>query len=263
MANEQQAAAEALHRWTAAEDSRSPISPDGSVYYLSNPGPDAEVVTCGLEQTKSVSTGAWRKDRAQVEDPPPDVHAVYFKCPKCQGSGRIDALKKPFRVGGRKMIRRMVKDAQGNEVEKVIPISPLLTIESPVECGNLFEVRDTDAGTVQEYRCDYHVVIRAGIAYPVKAMQEIMTSAMQLALQRHQQSGQVFQQRGRQMPAPAQQRIAQDLQRAVPALQGLQALATSGQYARGGPKSIVGVWEGFDEVRIACEQMLAAMGVKP
>ncbi len=257
-----QPAAEVLRQWVSQEDHRSFAAPDGQVYYLSKPSEDADIVACGLEQTRSPSSHQWSKSRSREIDSGTDVHAVYFRCAACKQTGRIDAAKKPFHIGGRRMIRRKIRQPDGTEVEKAVPLAPLLTVESPVECGLNFTVHDTDAGTVQEMLCTYHVVIRDGIAYPVTDIPQILTQAMRNALLMVQKATAAFAQRGRTIPVQFQQKIAQDLGQFQQGLPVLQQLAESGNYDRGGPKSLVQVWVAFDHISKSCDQMLQALGVR-
>lgn len=221
------------------DDARNPISGTGAVYYVYGPPNQAKVVACPTEQ---VPTASGKRE----------VRGIVFVCAECGMRGRIDE-RKPFRV----VDQRLVFRTQGGPV----PLSPILTVESPVKCDASFDVHDTDTNRHERAHCNFHAVIRDGVAYPMQHMQAILTRVMQATHTRYTQAVTFFQSSAGRLQPEARQKAQNDLgiifQRVLPSV---CPVIESGQYERGGEKSLVGCWEALDGARAACEAMIQAMG---
>lgn len=221
------------------DDTRTPVGGSGACYYVYGPPNQAKVVACPTEQVPT--TNGKR-----------DIRAVVFVCPECGTRGRIDE-RKPFRVVDQRLVFRTA--------EGPVPLSPILTVESPVKCDAEYDVHDTDSNRHDRMHCTFHAVIRDGVAYPMQYMQGILTKAMQGTHARYDQAVNLFQSAAGRLHPDARQKAQSDLliifQRVLPSV---CPVIESGQYERGGERSLVGCWEALDAARAACEQMITAMG---
>lgn len=222
-----------------SDDARTPVTTDSAVYFVYGPPNQAKIMICPLEQVPDASG-----ERA--------VRAVIFICPECATRGRIDS-RKPFRIVDNRLMFRTENGP--------VPLSPLLTVESPVECAAEYDVLDTDTNRHDHARCTFSAVIRDGVAYPMAQMQVILTRALQIANARYNQAAQLFPTAGGRLQQSVREQAQRDLNIIVSrVLPVVCPVVESGKYERGGEKSLVGCWEALDRIRLACEQMVTAMG---
>ena len=219
----------------AADNAKSPLTPDGKVYFVYGPRGKAHVYACPLEQARN-----WDGDNI--------VQAVQVTCPGCGSCGRV-TVDKPFRISP---VRSVFETELG-----AIPLSPLLTIESEYICKTELRLFDTETGEQQEAVCTFQAVIRNGIAYDLDVVPKILTDLMQSAEQSIQKANAAFARVRPKLPPQVQQGIGTIIGRAQQVLVATCPVIERGVYQRGGERSVVGCWDSLEWIYGACMKVLS------
>ena len=197
--------------------------------------------------------GHWEVVHADVAGMP-DINgtiqpqAVMIPCPGCGESMRLTQDSKPFRVGGRRVIR-----LPGENGLQAHVVNAPLTVDDRLVCGN----RGQPAGNPNVVvECDFDAIVYNGMAYPPAIAVHVMHKRMGEVEAKAAIIGRRVAKMGSiGFDAASCARWADAARQVRDAAGAAFARAQAGTYERGGPESFGGVWQTIDESAAAYDRM--------